>query len=44
LESNFLSIVWFEKSQKEKKSREEKGKKNLRCYEEKFFLPNMRGK
>jgi len=42
LKNNFLSIVWFEESQR-KKSREEKGKENL-CYEEKFFLPNMRGK
>ena len=43
LESNFLSIIGFEESQKEKK-REENGKENLCCYEEKFFLPNMREK
>jgi len=43
LESCFLSIVWFEESQKEK-NREESCKKNLSCYEEKFFLPNMKGK
>ena len=43
LESSFLSIVWFEESQKEK-NREESCKENLSCYEEKIFLPNMRGK
>jgi len=43
LKINFLSIVLFEKSQK-KKNREEKCKKNLSCYKEIFFLPNMRGK
>jgi len=43
LESSFLSIVWFEESQKEK-NREESCKKNWSCYEEKNFLPNMRGK
>ena len=43
LESNFLSIVWIEESQKEK-NREEKCKENLSCYEENFFLQNMRGK
>ena len=43
LESHFLSIVWFEESQKEK-NREESCKENLSCYEEKIFLPNMRGK
>ena len=40
--SNFLSIVWFEESQK--KNREKKCEENLSCYEEIFFLPNMRGK
>ena len=29
---------------KRKKSKEEKGEENLFYYEEKFFLPNMRGK
>ena len=43
LESNFFFIVWFEESQKER-NREEKYKENLSCYEENFFLPNMRGK
>ena len=43
LESNFLSNVWFDESQK-KRNKEEKWKENLSCYEEKFFLPNMRGK
>ena len=42
LESNFLSNIWFDESQK--KNKEEKWKENLSCYEEKFFLPNMRGK
>ena len=40
LESSFLSIIWLEESQKEK-NREETYKKNLSCYEEKIFLPNM---
>ena len=44
MESSFLSIVWFEESQKKKKNREESCEKNLSCYEEKIFLPNMRGK
>jgi len=44
LKSSFLSIVWFEESQKKKKIREKNCKKKLSCYEEKFFLPNMRGK
>ena len=43
LKSNFLSIVWFEECQKKKK-REENCKEHLSCYEEKIFLPNMRGK
>jgi len=43
LKSNFLFTVWFEDSQKEK-NREEKFNENLRYYEEKFFLTNMRGK
>jgi len=43
LKSSFLSIVWFEESQKEK-NREESCKENLSCYEENFFPPNMRGK
>ena len=43
LESYFLFIVWFEESQKEK-NREESCKENLSYYEEKIFLPNMRGK
>jgi len=43
LEICFLSIVWFEESQKEK-NREESYKENLSCYEEKIFLRNMRGK
>ena len=29
---------------KKKQNREEKCKENLSCYEEKFFLPNIRGK
>jgi len=29
---------------KVKKNKEEKWKENLSCYEENFFLPNMRGK
>jgi len=44
LESYFLSIVWFGESQKKKKNREESCKENLSCYEEKIFLPNIRGK
>ena len=44
LESYFLSIVWFEESQKERKNREKSCKENLSCYEKKIFLPNMRGK
>jgi len=43
MKSNFLFIVWLEKSQKEK-NREEKCTENLSCYKEKFFFPNMRGK
>jgi len=43
LESNILSIVWFDESQK-KKNREESCEKNLSYYEEKIFLPNMREK
>ena len=43
LKSCFLSIVWFEESQKEK-NREESCKENLNCYEEKISLPNMREK
>jgi len=35
LESNFLSIVCFEESQKEK-NREKKCKENLSCYQENF--------
>jgi len=42
LKSNFLFHVWFEENSK-KKNWVEKYKKNL-CYEENFFLPNMRGK
>jgi len=43
LKNCFLFIVWFDKSLKEK-NREERYKENLSCYEEKIFLPNMRGK
>jgi len=43
LKSSFLFIVWFEENQKEK-NREESYKENLSCYEEIFFLPNMREK
>jgi len=43
LESSFLSIVWFEESQKEK-NRHESCKENLSCYEENFFPQNMRRK
>ena len=43
LKSSFLSIVWFEECQKEK-NREKNCKENLSYYEEKIFLPNMRGK
>jgi len=42
-EINFLSTVWFEESQKGK-NRNEKYKENLSYYEEKFLLPNIRGK
>jgi len=38
LKSNFFETTWFEKSQKEKY------KEKLRYYEEKNFLPNIRGK
>jgi len=43
LKSSFLFTIWFEESQEEK-NREEKWKENLSCYEEKYFLSNMRGK
>ena len=43
LKNNFFSTVWFEESSNEK-NKEEKYKENLSCYEENFFLPNMRGK
>ena len=43
LKNNFFSIVWLEKSQKEK-NREEKCEENLSCDEEKIFPSTMKGK
>ena len=44
LESNFLSIVWFEESQKEQKLRGKMQENFELLWKKKFFLPNMREK
>ena len=41
--ATFFSLFGLRKV-KRKKNKEESYKKNLGCYEEKIFLPNMRGK
>ena len=40
----FFFVLFDLRKIKMEKNREEKSKEKLYCYEEKIFLPNMRGK